>query len=65
LFHLLKRNEYPSNFQMNKKVIKTEYSRRRKALFGDCIAATIAAESPHHALRMGGLAAESVCAALL
>jgi len=50
---------------MNNKVIETEYSRRRKALFGDCIAATIAAESPHHALRMGGLAAESVCAALL
>ena len=41
----------------------TEYSRRGKALFSDCIAATIAAESPHHAPRMGGLAAQSVSSA--
>lgn len=29
----------------------------------DCIAATIAVESTHHAPRMGGLGTESVCAA--
>jgi len=32
------------NFPMNNKEIKTEYSRRGKALFGDCIAATIEVE---------------------
>jgi len=36
---------------------------REIVYFGDCIAATIVAESPHHAPRMGGLVAKSVCAA--
>ncbi len=34
-----------------------------KDIFGGCIAATIAVESPHHALRGGGLGTKSVCAA--
>jgi len=36
---------------------------RHHIVLAACIAARIVVESPHHALRMGGLGTNSVCAA--